>query len=66
MSARNGDKARFQVQRRAGLKRRERSRLAAATLRRHAAGVAASVPGTESGPGDTGRAPSLDRQTEAV
>jgi hypothetical protein len=49
MSARNGDKARFQVRRKAGVKRRERSRLAAAALRLRAAGVAASVPGAESG-----------------
>ena len=49
MSARNGDKARFQLRRKAGLKRRERSRLAAAALRVHAAGVVASVPGAASG-----------------
>ena len=55
MSALNGDKARFQLRRRAGLKRREHSRLAAATLRLHAAGVVASVPGAESGRGDGGR-----------
>jgi hypothetical protein len=49
MSAQNGDKARFQLRRKAGVKRREQSRLAAAALRLHAAGVVASVPGAESG-----------------
>ena len=49
MSAQNGNKARFQLRRKAGLKRRERSRLAAAALRLHAAGVVASVPGAASG-----------------
>jgi hypothetical protein len=47
MSARNGDKARFQLRRKAGLKRRELSRLAAAALRHHPAGVVAGVPGAD-------------------
>jgi hypothetical protein len=66
MSEQNGDKARFQLRRRAGLKRRERSRLAAATLRLPAAGVVAGVPGAEQG--ESGRAPvsSVGRTTEAV
>jgi hypothetical protein len=66
MSALNGDKARFQLRRRAGLKRREHSRLVAATLRLNAASVVASVPGVESGRRHTGRTPSLGRNTEAV
>jgi hypothetical protein len=67
MSALNGDKARFQLRRRAGLKRRQHSRLAAATLRLHAAAVAAAtVPGAASGPSGPVRAPSLGRTTEAV
>jgi len=66
MSALNGDKARFQLRRRAGLKRREHSRLAAATLRLHAASVAASVPGAESARGHELRDPSLGSRTEAV
>jgi hypothetical protein len=66
MSALNGDKARFQLRRRAGLKRRQHSRLAAATLRLHAASVVAGVPGDESLQNDTGRAPSLGRNTEPV
>jgi hypothetical protein len=49
MSALNGDRARFQRRRKAGLKRRERSRLAAATLRLQAASVVASVPGADAG-----------------
>ena len=53
MSALNGDKARFQLRRKAGLKRREHSRLAAATLRLHAAGVVTSAPGGEPGPTNT-------------
>jgi len=61
MSARNGDKARFQLRRKAGLKRRERSRLAAATLRLDGASVVASVTGAESGRGSEGPAPSLGR-----
>jgi len=51
MSAQNGNKSRFQLRRKAGLKRREQSRLAAAALRLHAAGVVASVPGAEPGQG---------------
>jgi hypothetical protein len=66
MSALNGDKARFQLRRKAGLKRRQQSRLVAATLRLHAASVVASVPGVESGQSHTGRAPSLGGNTEAV
>ncbi len=66
MSALNGDKARFQLRRRAGLKRREHSRLVAATLRLHAAGVVAGVPGVESEPHHTGRTPSVGRNTETV
>jgi len=62
MSARNGDRARFQVRRKAGLKRREQSRLAAATLRLQAAGVTATVPGAESGRGREGPAPSVGRK----
>jgi hypothetical protein len=42
MSALSGDKARFQLRRRAGLKRREHSRLAAAALRLHAGSLAAT------------------------
>ncbi len=53
MSARNGDKARFQLRRKAGLKRRERSRLAVEALRRHAAGVVASATDASSGQGTT-------------
>jgi hypothetical protein len=64
MSALNGDKARFQIRRRAGLKRRELSRLAAATLRLHAAGVVAGVPDAESGRPDNGLAPSIGSRTE--
>jgi hypothetical protein len=66
MSASNGDKARFQLRRKAGLKRRERSRLAAATLRLHAAAAVAGVPGTEPVGSHAGRAPSLGGNTEAV
>ena len=66
MSAVNGDKARFQLRRRAGLKRRHLSRLAAATLRRHAAAVVASVPGAESERGSAAPAPSIGRKTEAA
>jgi hypothetical protein len=47
MSAVNGDKARFQRLRKAGLKRRERSRLAAAALRLHAVRATTDVPGAE-------------------
>jgi hypothetical protein len=65
MSALNGDKARFQLRRRAGLKRREHSRLAAASLRLHAAGAVASVPGARSGQTDQEPALSLGRGTEA-
>jgi hypothetical protein len=66
MSALNGDKARFQLRRKAGLKRRERSRLAAATLAIHGAAVVASVPGAE--PGESGKAPvsSAGRKAEAL
>ena len=66
MSARNGDKARFQLRRKAGLKRREHSRLAAATLRLQAAGGGASVRGAQSGGGHERLAPSLGTKTEAV
>ena len=66
MSAVNGDKARFQLRRRAGLKRRQQSRLAAATLRLHAAAVVVSVPGAEPPRGNGGPAPSIGRKTEAV
>jgi hypothetical protein len=66
MSALNGDKARFQLRRRAGLKRREHSRLAAATLRRDAVGVVASVPGADSRQSNTEPAPLLRTKTEAV
>ena len=64
MSALNGDKARFQLRRKAGLKRREHSRLAAATLRRHAAAVVASVPDAEPGPSSDALAPSIGTRTE--
>jgi hypothetical protein len=66
MSALNGDKARFQRRRKAGLKRREHSRLAAAAMRLQAASIAASVPGAESGRGRDGPAPPLGRKTETV
>jgi hypothetical protein len=66
MSALNGDKARFQLRRRAGLKRRQQSRLAAATLRLHAAAVVAGGPGAESGHGDGRSALSIGRKAEAV
>jgi hypothetical protein len=61
MSALNGDKARFQRLRKAGLKRRERSRLAAAMLHREAAGVVTGVPGAEAGRGHEASAPSRGR-----
>jgi hypothetical protein len=66
MSALNGDKARFQLRRKAGLKRREHSRLAAATLRLPAAGAVAGVSGAEPPGGNGGPAPSIGRKTEAV
>jgi hypothetical protein len=66
MSARNGDRARFQLRRKAGLKRRERSRLAAAALGLHGAGVVASVPDTEPGRSTTGLNPSVGSMTKAV
>jgi len=66
MSALNGDKARFQLRRRAGLKRREHSRLAAAALGLRAAGVAASVPGAESGRSPGGPAPAVRTKAETV
>ncbi len=66
MSALNGDKARFQLRRKAGLKRREHSRLAAATLRLHAAADVTSVPSAEPPGGNGGPAPSIGRKTEAV
>jgi hypothetical protein len=66
MSALNGDKARFQLRRRAGVKRRQHSRLVAATLRLHAAAAVAGVPGAESERSHTTRAPSLGSNTEAV
>jgi hypothetical protein len=66
MSALNGDKARFQLRRRAGLKRRERSRLAVATLQRQTAGVATSIHGAELVPGAELPTSSLGRKTEAV
>ena len=66
MSARNGDRARFQLQRKAGLKRRERSRLAAATLGPRGAGVVTSVPDAEAGRSTAGSNPPVESMTKAV
>jgi hypothetical protein len=50
MSALNGDKARFQRLRKAGLRRRDRSRLALALARGPAAAVPARAEGAEASP----------------
>ena len=59
MSALNGDKARFQLRRRAGLKRREHSRLAAATMRLQAGSLAATPGRMRAGTDISAAAPSV-------